>query len=85
MQGFCGVTEALGIPRLWLTFQTARKADEVWANHKEGMQAFTKEHNCELDGGVFFKKKTLGDIVELKLNPGGGTAVLKSAGFDLTV
>jgi hypothetical protein len=85
LQGFCGVTEAKGIPRIWLTFQTARKADEVRANLKEGMQAFAKEHNCELDGGVFFEKKTLDDIVDLKFNPGGGTAVLKSAGLGLSI
>lgn len=85
LQGFCGVTEARGIPKIWLTFQTARKADEVRANLKEGMQAFARERNCELDGGVFFEKKTLDDIVDLKFNPGGGTAVLKSAGLGLSI
>lgn len=29
LQGYCGITEAQGIPKLWLTFQTARKAKEV--------------------------------------------------------
>jgi hypothetical protein len=85
LQGFCGVTEAQGIPRIWLTFQMARKAEEVRANLKEGMQAFAKDRNCELDGGVFFEKKTLDDIVDLKFNPGGGTAVLKSAGLGLSI
>jgi hypothetical protein len=59
LQGYCGVTQARGIPRIWLTFQTTQKAEEVRANLKEGMQAFAQMHNCELDGGVFFKKKTL--------------------------
>ena len=49
------------------------------------MQAFAKTHNCKLDGGVFFKKKTLDDIVNLKFNPGGGTAVLKSTGMGLSI
>jgi hypothetical protein len=29
LQGFCGVTETRNIPKLWLTFQTAWKMEEV--------------------------------------------------------
>jgi hypothetical protein len=49
------------------------------------MQAFTRTHNCEIDGGVFFDKKTLDDLMDLKFNPGGRTAVLKSAGMGLLI
>lgn len=85
LQGFCGVAEPQGIPRLWLTFQSARKMEEVRANLKEGMQAFARAQNCEIDGGIFFEKKTLDNLVELKFNPGGGTVVLKSAGMGLSI
>jgi hypothetical protein len=49
------------------------------------MQAFAREQNCEIDGGIFFEKKTLDDLVDLKFNPGGGMAVLKSAGMGLSI
>jgi hypothetical protein len=42
-------------------------------------------HNCEIDGGVFFKKKTLDDFINLKFNPGGGMAVYKSPGMGLSL
>ena len=75
LQGFCGVSEPRHVPKIWLTFQSARKAEEVRANLREGMQSFAQTNNCEIDGGVFFEKKTLDNLVELKFNPGGGTAV----------
>jgi hypothetical protein len=59
--------------------------EEVYATIKEGMQGFACIHNCEIDGGVFFEKKTLDDIVDLKFNPGGGTAVYKSGGLRLSI
>jgi hypothetical protein len=37
LQGFCGVTEPRLLPKLWLTFQTARKPEEVRANLREDM------------------------------------------------
>ena len=49
------------------------------------MQAFARTQNCEIDGGVFFEKMTLDDLVDLKFNPGGRTAVLKSAGMGILI
>jgi hypothetical protein len=53
----------------------ARHAEEVRVIIKEGMAEFARGHHCELDGGVYFEKKKLDDIVDL----GGGTAIFKSA------
>ena len=43
------------------------------------MKKFNERHGVETDSGIFFPQKTLEDVIDLKMNPGGAIAQFKSA------
>lgn len=57
LQGYCGMQESQGIPKIWLMFQTMQHVEEVRANIKEGRAGFAQAHHFEINGGVHFEKK----------------------------
>jgi hypothetical protein len=50
-----------------------------------GMEKWSKTHGLEIDRGIYFKQRTVEDIVNLRFNPGQGVAQFKSAECGLSL
>jgi hypothetical protein len=86
IMGFCNVVRAQDIPRIWRHF-AASKVKQVEI-HRRQLQKLMEDwsHNYRTKiNTIFFKKKTLEDIINLRFDPGEGIAQYRTAERGITM
>jgi hypothetical protein len=78
--GLCNLIQARNLPRIWRHF-AASKVKQVKI-HRRQLQKLMEEwsHNYRIKfDTIFFKQKTIKDIIHLQFNPGEGIAQYRTA------
>lgn len=83
--GFSSTSNIRDVQPIWVTFQTTKNVDAQRRHLQFGMEKWACLHGVELDCGIFFKQKSLDNIVNLQFNPGQGVAQFRSAERDLSL
>lgn len=79
LKGFCCVRNESGLPPIWEYFRSTKEVDAQRAKLVESMQSWAKNHDAQINRGVYFDKSTMDEIVKLEFCPGTPTAYLNTA------
>jgi hypothetical protein len=88
--GFAHVDAAHKLPQFWKWNQASRKSrgdltDTIWQIIAEDMATWAYDNRCDIDIGVFLKKKTINSIISLWFNPGGSVAQYATAEWGISI
>ena len=70
IMGWCGITDAKDIIRIWGMFQTSKQGEDHLWDLMKGMQTWAEKTGLKISKGVYFIEQQMKDIVNLKPAPG---------------
>ena len=82
LMGFCGITRAQEIPRIWSVFQRTKEYD----TYRHELER--RHHGIKIDKGLYFDNAPLESIAKLQFNPSGmgvGVAMWETADRGLSI
>jgi hypothetical protein len=86
IMGFCNVIQAQDIPQIWRHFAASKvKQVEIHPHQLQKlMEDWSHNYRTKIDT-IFFKQKTLEDIINLWFNPGEGIVQYRTAQRGITM
>jgi hypothetical protein len=78
LKGFCCMRHNSGLPTIWDYFKSTKEVDAQRTQLIEEMKRWATANKVQLNGGVYFDKATMDDIVKLDFCPGTPTAYLNT-------
>jgi hypothetical protein len=79
LKGFCCLCSLSSLPLIWEYFKTTEDVDAQQTQLMESMREWAKQHDVQINRGLYFDKSTMDDIVRLEFCPGTPTAYLSTA------
>ena len=83
--GWCGVEDPVNIPPIWFKYQTTKSVATHRMMLMEALQVWARDHgNVRLDPALFLTEASIGDWVNLRMNPGSARPRYESCDKGMT-
>jgi hypothetical protein len=79
LKGFCCMRTNANLPVIWEYFKSTKDVDAQRTQLQSAMKEWARQHDVQINRGVYFDKATMDEIVRMEFCPGTPTAYLATA------